>query len=108
MTPPTELNLDALTTKLAGILGAIVSMKFLQGSWAERLSTAAAGAIVSYYLTPSLSSRIGMPEGLAGFLLGLFGMAVMSRGWEWVQTTPVAALWQIALEWLQRRSGGSK
>lgn len=108
MTPPTEINLDDLAAKLAGVAGAIVSMKFLQGTLVERLFTALAGALVSYYATPSLSARIGMPEGLTGFLLGLFGMAVMSRGWEWVQTTPVAAIWQIVLDWMQRRSGGSK
>ena len=86
--------------RLADRKGAIPALKII--------FTALAGALVSYYATPSLSARIGMPEGLTGFLLGLFGMAVMSRGWEWVQTTPVAAIWQIVLDWMQRRSGGSK
>lgn len=109
MTPhPTELNIDALATKLAGIAGAVVSMSFLQGSLAQRIFTALSGAVMSYYATPHISERIGMPEGLTGFLIGLFGMAIMSRGWEWVQTTPVAALWQIVLDWLTRKSGGTK
>jgi hypothetical protein len=64
--------------------------------------------VLSYFGTPWLSERIGLPEGLAGFLLGLFGMAIMSRAWEWVQTTPVGALWQIVLDWLQRRAGAPK
>lgn len=108
MPHPTEINVDALAAKLAGVAGAIVSMKFLQGTLLQRVFTAFAGALMSYYTTPHISERIGMPEGLTGFLIGLFGMAIASRGWEWVQTTPVAALWQILLDWLTRKSGGSK
>jgi hypothetical protein len=102
------VNFDAWAAKLAGVAGAIVSVRFLQGTWPERLFTALAGAVLSYFATPFLSERIGLPEGLTGFLLGLFGMAVMSRAWEWIQTTPVAALWQLLLGWLQRISGTSK
>jgi len=103
---PSEFpTLDVWAAKLAGVAGALVSMRFLQGSWPERLSTAAAGAVVSYYLGPWLAERVGLPIGLTGFLVGLFGMAVMSRAWEWVQTTPVADIWKIVLGWFGRRVG---
>lgn len=104
--PP--FDFDTYAVKLAGVAGAIVSMRFLQGTLWERLLTAFAGAALSYFATPWLSGRIGLPEGLAGFLLGLFGMAVMSRAWEWVQTTPIAALWEIVLGWLGRKTGVTK
>lgn len=103
---PSDLPAAELwAAKLAGVAGALVSMRFLQGSWSEKISTAAAGAIVSYYLGPWLSERVGLPLGLTGFLVGLFGMAVMSRAWEWVQTTPVADIWKIVLGWFGRRVG---
>lgn len=105
---PTDVNIDALAAKLAGVAGAVVSMRFLQGTFMERVFMALSGAVVSYYATPWLSPKIGLPEGFTGFLVGMFGMAVASRCWEWVQTTPVAALWQILLDWLTRRSGGTK
>jgi hypothetical protein len=105
---PADVNFDAWAAKLAGVAGAVVSMRFLQGTWPERVFMALSGAVLSYFATPFLSARIGLPEGLTGFLLGLFGMAITSRAWEWVQTTPVGALWQIALDWLQRRSGAPK
>ena len=98
-----DVNPETLAAKLAGVAGAIVSMRFLTGTWPERAFMAACGAILSYYATPYLSLKIGLPEGLMGFLLGLFGMAVASRMWEWVQTTPVGALWNIALDWLRKR-----
>lgn len=105
---PSDVNIDAWAAKLAGLGGAIVSMRFLQGTWFERGFTALGGVLLSYFAAPFLSQRIGLPEGLTGFLLGLFGMAVMSRAWEWIQTTPVAALWQIVLGWLGKKSGEPK
>lgn len=105
MTPPSDLNIEVLAAKLAGVAGAIVSMNFLQGTWPARLVMALGGAVFSYFAAPYVSMRTGLPEGLSGFLLGLFGMAVMSRIWEWVQTTPVAAFWQIVLDWMKRRAG---
>ena len=48
---------------------------------------------------------MGIPEGLSGFLLGLFGMAIASRFWEWIQTTPIAGVWQIVIDWLKKKAG---
>ena len=49
--------------------------------------------------------RIGIPEGFCGFLIGLFGMAIASRMWEWIQSTPVAALWDIVLTKFRKLMG---
>lgn len=100
-----NINFDAIAVKLAGAFGAVVSMRFMQGSWPARVSMAVSGALISYFATPYLSQRSGIPEGLCGFLVGLFGMAVVSRVWEWVQTTPVAELWKIAVAWLKKFAG---
>ncbi|NYE26112.1 hypothetical protein [Pigmentiphaga litoralis] len=48
-----------------------------------------------------------MPEGLTGFLLGVFGMAIVSRGWEALQTVPVAAIWQAVIDRISGRKGGA-
>ena len=101
----TITDIDAITAKLAGVAGALVSMRFLQGTWPQRISTAICGALISFYAAPYISIRVGIPEGLSGFLLGLFGMAIASRLWEWVQTTPVAGVWQIIIDWLKKRAG---
>lgn len=98
-------DFDVIAAKLAGVAGALVSMRFLQGSWPQRISTAICGALISFYAAPYVSARVGIPEGLGGFLMGLFGMAIASRLWEWVQTTPVAGVWQIVIDWLKKRAG---
>lgn len=94
----TDINFDALAVKLAGIAGSFVSMRYLQGSWPARISMAASGALISFYGAPHLATITSMPEGLTGFLLGLFGMAIVSRAWEWVQSAPVSELWQALID----------
>lgn len=91
-------NIDVVAGKLAGVAGALVSMRYLQGSWPARLSMAASGALISYYAAPHLAMRLGIPEGLTGFLLGLFGMAIVSRAWEAVQSLPITAMWQAVVD----------
>lgn len=87
-----QYNLEGLATKLAGLAGAVVSMRFLQGTWKERVFRAAGGMAFSFYASPFLAKISGLPEGLSGFLLGLFGMALVSKAWEVIQTLPLGVL----------------
>ncbi|QKQ46837.1 hypothetical protein [Achromobacter denitrificans] len=91
-------DFDAFAAKFAGVLGAAVSMRYLQGSWMARLSMAASGSLGAYYAAPYLSEVLGIPEGLMGFLVGMFGMAIVSRAWEAVQAVPIPALWQAVID----------
>ena len=97
---------DVWLTKLAGIVGALVSLRFIQGTWPERLAMAVGGSLVSLYSTPWAAYKTGLPEGLCGFLLGLFGMAVCAKLWEAIQLTPIAEMWKAAMEtvagWFKR------
>lgn len=102
----TKLNFqdfDFLAAKFAGVLGAFVSMRYLDGSWHARLGLAASGALVAYYTSPYLSLLLGIPESLAGFLTGVFGMAIVTRGWDAVQTAPIGALWQAVIDRVRGR-----
>lgn len=91
-------DFDAFAAKFAGVLGAAVSMRYLQGSWPARLSMAFSGSLVAFYASPYLSLMLDIPEGLAGFLTGMFGMAIVSRAWDAVQAAPVGALWQAVTD----------
>jgi hypothetical protein len=102
----TMLELDAWLTKLAGVLGACASLAFLRGAWSERILMAIGGAIVSYYASPWMSARTGLPEGLSGFLLGLFGMAVCAKVWEVLHQLPIAEMWTALLDGIRNRIGG--
>lgn len=100
-----DVNVDGLMAKLAGVAGAIVSMRFLQGTFIERSTMAVSGAVLSYFMSPYISMKTGLPEGFCGFLLGVFGMAVVSRVWEVIETTPIGEFWEIVLTRLRKWLG---
>lgn len=78
---------DLPTAKiLAGVLGSVVSLRFVKGSLFERASMCIGGAALSYYGTTPVAVWAGTnAEGLIGFLIGLFGMAIMAKGYEVIQ-----------------------
>lgn len=80
-----DWNLEYIVSKLAGVAGALVSVRFLSGSLASRLVMALGGATFSLYAAEYVSAKLSLPEGLAGFLLGLFGMSILSRIWEAIE-----------------------
>lgn len=106
MTPPTE-SVDAWLAKLAGVAGAAASLAFLKGSWSERITMAVGGSIVSYYAAPWMAATTGLPAGLSGFLLGLFGMACCAKVWEAIQATPISEAWTALIDAARRRLGGN-
>lgn len=99
-------NIDAIMTKLAGVAGALMSLRFINGSWPERLVMAFGGSMLSIYATPWASSKTGLPDGLCGFLFGLFGMAICAKIWEVIQLTPVADIWDDLRGYIRRKLGG--
>ncbi|MBT2321278.1 hypothetical protein J7E62_02755 [Variovorax paradoxus] len=79
---------DLSIAKLAsGVAGALVSMRFLPGKWPEKLTMGAGGAALSYVATTPLAEWLNTPraEGLVGFLVGVFGMALVSKAYEVIQ-----------------------
>jgi hypothetical protein len=86
--PEQQFSSDFSLTKLIpAVLGSLVSLRFVQGTWPERLLMAAGGAGMSYYATvPSAAwLQVQDAEGLVGFLIGLFGMAVVAKAYETFQ-----------------------
>lgn len=68
-----------LATLVGGFLGALVSLKFIDGlgRW-QRGTTVLAGAVASAYVTPLILAGFdlsGHLEGAVAFLVGLFGMS---------------------------------
>lgn len=94
-------NWEQVGVKLSGLVGGIVSMHYLKGTRTERAFMALSGFALSYYTAPYVSRISGLPEGGAGFLLGLFGMAMVSITWAWLQSAPVGVWVNRAVEaWL--------
>lgn len=64
----------------AGPLGAVTALLFMGGvPWPRRIGMVAAGSVLAYYGAPGVAAYAGLPDGLAGYLLGLFGMAAVSK-----------------------------
>ncbi|MFO0521116.1 MAG: hypothetical protein ACK515_11940 [bacterium] len=100
------MDLDAWITKLAGLAGAAASLAFMKGTLTERVAMALGGAVVSLYATPWMTQVSGLPAGLCGFLLGLFGMAICAKVWELIAATPTAEVWRHAFDVIRKRLGG--
>ena len=82
---PTENLKDiGLPQFAAGAAGALVSMRFITGTWFEKTTMALGGSALSFFGTVPLSNwlAISNAEGLLGFLIGLFGMALVSKVYE--------------------------
>ena len=79
---------DFSLVKLAsGVAGALVSLRFVQGTWLEKLIMLVGGSALSLVGTGPTANWLGMQsaEGLVGFLLGLFGMAIVSKVYDAIQ-----------------------
>lgn len=82
--PTDNLKEMGLPQFAAGTAGALVSMRFISGTWFEKVTMALGGSALSFFGTPPLFSwlAINNSEGLLGFLVGLFGMALVSKVYE--------------------------
>lgn len=93
-----------LAKMIPAILGSVISLKWVQGTWVERLLMVTGGAVLSYYATPWAANKVNMADaaGLVGFLIGLFGMAVIAPLYEAIKSADikpaVADLWERMLK----------
>lgn len=75
----------------AGTLGAILSMRWVPGnSWTERFFSFVSGLGMAFFIGPYLMEHINVQSenGLmaSGFLLGVFGAHIISKGFTFVRS----------------------
>lgn len=103
---PTEQFNDLSVAKLAsGVAGALVSMRFLQGTWPEKITMAIGGSALSYFASTPVAEWLSAQraEGLVGFLIGLFGMALVSKGYEVIQMLDARTIASDVWGWVARK-----
>src|SRR6478735_4613703 len=88
-----------------GGFGAIVALKFAPGgSWWERVTNVASGALASGYMAPALVDWLQLKTpGLANasaFVIGLLGMSLIAALLEGIRNLKLA---EILQGWLARR-----
>ena len=87
---------NELAQKLGGPAGGLIAIMFLRDAWPRRVAMAAAACPLSWYGAPHLVMWLPLNEGFAGFLLGLFGMAAVSKifeAWNQVDLYPLLTSW---------------
>jgi hypothetical protein len=87
---PENFSLEPTIAKIVpATLGALVSLRFTTGTIAERATGAVGGISLAYYATPATATWLhaATPEGsgLVGFVIGLFGMTLVSKVQEVLQ-----------------------
>lgn len=104
MEQPTQMD-PSIVKLIASTLGALASLRFLKGlAWPEKVAMTVGGIALSYFGATPIATRVNMldAEGLVGFLLGLFGMAIVARLYEAIQgadfKTAGADLWERFLK----------
>jgi hypothetical protein len=92
----------------AGALGAFVSLQFVRGSRSERAVMAVGGVALSYYAAAPIAQWLGMgnAEGLAGFLVGVFGMSITAKAYEALQALDAARVAQDLWQAMKHKMGG--
>jgi len=85
----------------ASFAGALVSLRFLKNcSAVEKFLMVLGGSVLSYHSTPVAAAWTGLSdvEGLVGFMVGLFGMAIVAKVYEVIQALDPAEIARRALD----------
>lgn len=103
--PPDQLSDISIAKLAAGVAGALTSTRFLKGTWPEKLTMAAGGAAFSYFAATPLSTWLNTPrnEGLVGYLVGLFGMALVAKAYEVIQMLDSKQIAADLRKWVSRK-----
>jgi hypothetical protein len=88
---------------LPGAVGAAISTIFLhQETWPRRIAMAVAGTATARFGGSAASAWTGLDPSFAGFLVGLFSMAIVAGVFE---TWRSLALGPIVTEWIRKVLG---
>jgi 1,4-dihydroxy-2-naphthoate octaprenyltransferase len=85
MSDPTNF-IDMVAFKLAGVVGALCSLRYIKGAWHERLTMVVFATFAAYHGAAPLAERFGLPEGISGLLIGFLAAAVAEKLLEFIQS----------------------
>lgn len=88
---------------LPGAGGSLIALLWLKESPARGLAMWAAGSFVAYYASSPLAAYIHLNEGVSGLFIGLFGMALVNKAFEVLQSLQLGT---IVSDWIQKRLNG--
>lgn len=86
-----------IETATSGVVGALVALRWIGGNPWQLASAFVGGVGLAWYATPEVARWFGVSQGLTGFLLGLFGMAVVNRIFEGIASIPIGKVLEKVL-----------
>lgn len=64
---------------IPGVLGSLTAVVLMRADWKKSAAIVLPGSALAYYGGAWVGALVGMPEGLAGYLVGVGGMAFMAK-----------------------------
>lgn len=74
-----------MTKAAPGVFGSLLALRWMVGTWKQKLTSFVGGAVSSFYGAPYVAAWANLESGLAGFLVGLFGMAIVAKCFEVIE-----------------------
>lgn len=92
----------------AGVVGALSSLQFMKGSFVEKVLMVIGGSALSYYAATPTAHWLGSVadekvEGLVGYMIGLFGMAIIAKVYEVIQMLDSAKMAKEVFKWAKKK-----
>jgi hypothetical protein len=81
-----------VTKAVPGVLGSISAVLLMRAEWKTSAAIVLPGSALAYYGGAWVGNLVGMPETLAGYLVGLGGMAFMAKVIETWQKFDLGAI----------------
>lgn len=98
--PDLEKVVPEMLKALPGAVGAVVALAWINGTRMQRSVSLIGGVAASYYGAARVASMLNVEQGLAGFLVGLFGMAIAAKLFEAIAALNLArAVDRVLRKW---------
>ena len=78
-----------ITKAAPGFIGALIAALWSKEAPARSACLVLAGTATAYFVGEWLSARLGVPGTIAGFFVGVYGIAIVNKGFEVLQTFPI-------------------
>jgi hypothetical protein len=90
---------DAVLAKLSGLVGALVSLKFIHGkNIYDKSAMVACGWATSYFIAPDVAHKYNVTEGSVGFLFGLIAVGLCGLFFRFIEAAPIDEFWKKVLK----------
>lgn len=96
----------AIVKTVSGLIGGLISLKWLPGTRTEKVIMLLGSGALSFFGAELLAEYLDMKKGaigLLGLLLGIFGMAILSKVFEAIAALDAKRIASDVWDWFARK-----